>query len=114
MSQALHQLERELANARRINEFMYVPTYVPLASRVPAAADPNFDAFKLRNQSLRRFLLTQGHRTPAVCLQLSVGVRKPVLDSIISRDGLLDQLYQLGIYPKEDVSEPLSPRCLTA
>eukprot|EP00656_Telonema_subtile_P018237 TRINITY_DN19834_c0_g1_i1.p1 TRINITY_DN19834_c0_g1~~TRINITY_DN19834_c0_g1_i1.p1 ORF type:complete len:271 (+),score=37.31 TRINITY_DN19834_c0_g1_i1:39-851(+) len=97
MSQALHQLERELANARRINEFMYVPTYVPLASRVPAAADPNFDAFKLGNESLRRFLLTQG-------------VRKPVLDSIISRDGLLDQLYQLGIYPKEDVSEPLSPR----
>ena len=61
MSRSITQLERELREARRLNEDMYVPTYVPLSEpNAPAPDDPDFDPYQLGNESLRNFLHTQG------------------------------------------------------
>ena len=63
------QLNRELREARRLNESMYVPTYVPLTAPKPAhdGNDHNFDPYLLGNESLRNFLHSQG--APTVALQ---------------------------------------------
>eukprot|EP00658_Telonema_sp_P-2_P025469 TRINITY_DN2025_c0_g1_i4.p1 TRINITY_DN2025_c0_g1~~TRINITY_DN2025_c0_g1_i4.p1 ORF type:complete len:245 (-),score=70.20 TRINITY_DN2025_c0_g1_i4:335-1069(-) len=96
-ARAMLHLERELAAARRLNQNMHVPSYKPLRTSIPAMSDPEFDPYQLGNESLRHYLLAQG-------------VSMAVLDPKHGRGGLLDQLRQLGVEPKEDLSEPLSPR----